>query len=312
MYMIENLYSTIRDQKPKRINTPKKGCWIHLTDPSPEELEKLAQDHGLEHDLLTDSTDIYEIPRIEREGKDVYVFARYSYPRERDVSTEPLLIIFTGEVIITIQRIESDILKRLTSGIEPVATTQKTKVFLQILSAVNYSYEKSIYEVNKQVLSIRRKLKNSELELKNSFIVDFIDTEETLNEYLIALQPQALMLRNLLNGRFLPLYDQDKDLIEDLTLGSSEIIDLIKSRLKTISNIRDAYSTMMANNLNRIFKRLTSIGIFLAVPTIMSSLYGMNVILPNAASPYAFWEILIITGLLTGSFVYVFKKLKWL
>jgi magnesium transporter len=112
-----------------------------------------------------------------------------------------------------------------------------------------------------------------------------------LNEYLTSLQSQAVVFRNLLSGKFLPLYEDDEDLIEDLSLGTTELIDLIKSRLKTISNIRDAYSTIMANNLNRIFKHLTSIGIFMVIPTVTASLYGMNLALPVATHPNAFWYI---------------------
>jgi magnesium transporter len=167
-----------------------------------------------------------------------------------------------------------------------------------------------MYLVNKQLLGIRSKLSKSDI--KNEYFVEFIDIEENLNEYLTALQPQAAMFRNLLNGRFLPLYEDDKDMVEDLLHSTTELIDLIKSRLKTISNIRDAYSTIMANNLNRIFKRLTSIGIFLTVPTIIASLYGMNVLLPNENSQYAFWEVLATITILTTLVVIIFKKLKWL
>lgn len=308
--MIEIFHSTGTSPVPTKQAKTRKGSWVRVTAPEEGELEHLAEDYGLELDLLTDAMDIYETPRIEREGKDVYVYARYCFPRVRDVSTEPLLIIYTEELLITIQRIESPLLDRLAQAAEPVATTQRTKTFLQMLTAVNTSYEKDVDKINKQILSIRTKLRREEL--NNRFMVEFIDTEENLNEYLIALQPQALMLRNLVNGRYLPLYEDDRDLVEDLTLGSTELIDLITSRVKTIGNIRDAYSTIVASRLNDIFKRLTSIGIFLAVPTIVASLYGMNVLLPNEDSMYAFWEIVGIIAVLTTLVVLIFKRLKWL
>lgn len=308
--MIEILHSTGSAPVPKVMKAAKKGSWVRVTEPAPGELERLSEEYGLELDLLTDAMDIYETPRIEREGKDVYVYARYCFPRMRDVSTEPLLIINTEEVLITIQRIDSPLLDPLAKGKVPVATSQRTKTLLQILTAVNTSYEKDVDKINKQILSIRTKLRREEL--NNQFMVEFIDTEENLNEYLIALKPQALMFRNLLSGRHLPLYEDDKDLVEDLTLGTNELIDLIASRVKTISNIRDAYSAIIASNLNNIFKRLTSIGIFLAVPTIVASLYGMNVLLPNHDSVYAFWEIVGIIATLTAVVVLIFKRLKWL
>ncbi len=308
--MIEILYSTNHSPVIQRLEKSKAGAWINVIEPTKEELESLADTYNLDIDLLVDAVDIYETPRIEQEGSDTYIFSRYCYPQGRDIATEPLLIIYTKNHLFTIARIKSTVLERLTGGIEPVATTQKTKTLLQILAAINFSYERNMYSVNKLLLSLRSKLSKSDI--RNEYFIEFIDIEENLNEYLTALQPQAVMFRNLLNGRFLPLYEQDKDLVEDLSLSTNELIDLIKSRLKTISNIRDAYSTIMANNLNRIFKRLTSIGIFMAVPTIIASLYGMNVALPNDDSAFAFWEILLTISIITGLVVYIFKKLKWL
>jgi len=308
--MIEILHSTGSVPLPKVQTVAKKGSWIRVTEPTENELKRLALDYNLDLDLLSDALDIYETPRIEREEGVVYVYSRYCYPRVRDVSTEPLLLVYAKDVLITIQRVESTLLDRLAKGADPIATTQRTKAFLQILTAVNRTYEKDLDKINKQILSIRTKLRREEL--SNRYMVEFIDTEENLNEYLIALQPQALMLRSLVKGKYIPLFEEDEDLVEDLTLGNNELIDLISSRVKTIANIRDAYSTIIAGNLNNIFRRLTSIGVFLAVPTIIASLYGMNVILPGASSPTAFWEILGAIIGLTVLAVLVFRKLRWL
>lgn len=308
--MIDIYYSTNRSPKLAKQKASRVGTWIHAIEPTEKELETLSKEYNLDLDLLMDAMDIYETPRVEREDGDTYVFARYCWPQGRDIATEPILIIYGEKHLFTILRNKTTVLDKMLDGTEAVATTQKTKTFLQILSAINQSYERNMYKVNKLTLSLRSKLSKSDI--KNEYFIEFIDIEESLNEYLTALQPQAVMYRNLLNGRFLPLYEDDKDLVEDLSLSSQELTDLIKARLKTISNIRDAYSTIMANNLNRIFKRLTSIGIFLAVPTIVASLYGMNVILPNETSPYAFWEIIGFIGVITGMVVYFFKKLKWL
>ncbi len=115
-----------------------------------------------------------------------------------------------------------------------------------------------------------------------------------------------------LNGKFLPLYEEDKDLIEDLSLSASELIELIQSRLITISNTREAYATIMANSLNRTFKRLTSISIFMTIPTITAGLYGMNLALPLQKNHYAFWIILAIVMSITSITIWYFQKKRWL
>ncbi len=308
--MIEILYSSNRDTRVKKQDKSRLGSWISVVEPTDDELASLSETYKLDIDLLTDATDLYETPRVERDGDAVYIFARYCHPQGRDIATEPILIVYTKEHLFTVSRIKTNILDRLTQGTESITTTQKTKTFLQILGAINYSYERSMYLVNKQLFALRTQLAKDNI--KNESFVQFIDIEENLNEYLTALQPQAAMLRNLLNGKYVPLYEEDKDLIEDLSWSTTELTDLVKSRLKTIASTREAYSTIMANNLNKTFKKLTSISIFLTIPAITAALYGMNLRLPLSSNPNAFWLILLIVMAMTGTTIWVFKKLKWL
>src|SRR4030042_71073 len=133
----------------------------------------------------------------------------------------------------------------------------------------------------------------------NKDIVQFVNFEGVINDFLAALVPTNTILNNLLNStasrRLLELYEEDKDLIEDLFLSNNQLIELCKANLKTIVNIREADSTIMTNNLNRVIKFFTALTIILTVPMIASSFYGMNINLPFAEHPMAFWGILITT-----------------
>jgi magnesium transporter len=309
--MVSIYFSSTRSQKLTQLDTPKVGAWVHAVDPSLEELETLAKDFKLDEDLLTDALDIYESPRIERDGSNVYVYTRYSFPAGKEIGTEPLLIIHTRDYLITVMRTPSPLLDRLLgSGSNDVITTQRTKNFLQILTAVNASYERHFHTIGKRILSIRGQLRKTEI--RNEDFVDFIDLEEDLNESLSALQAQAVVLRSLLSGKYMRLYEEDKDLIEDLSLGTAELTELAVGRLKTISNTREAYATIMANTLNKTFKKLTSISIFMTIPTITTGLYGMNLALPLARNHNAFWFILLMVMGVTACAIWLFKKLRWL
>lgn len=226
------------------------------------------------------------------------------------IIVETILIIYTPNHLITILRNNNPVLDRLLTPGSEVITTQRTKTFLQVLGAINFSYERHLHKVSKRILTIRGKLRGTSIQNKD--FIDFIDIEEDLNEFHSALQAQNVVLRNLLKGRYLRLYEDDRDLIEDLSLGTAELIELTSSRLKTISNIREAYSTIMANTLNKTFKNLTSISIFMTIPTITTGLYGMNLALPLAHNHNAFWYILVIVMAITTCAILLFRKLKWL
>jgi magnesium transporter len=184
------------------------------------------------------------------------------------------------------------------------------KLILEILGEINKGYRIHLNQVTKRILSTRNKLKKAAI--SNTEVLNFIDIEEDLNEFLAALQPYGIVLQALLNGKYLKMHEKDEDLIEDLQLSASELVELTKSRLKTIQNIREAYSAIATNNLNQIFKRLTSIAIFMSIPTIVGGFYGMNVNLPFDHHPQAFWIVSGITLTSMIGFVIYFRRKKWL
>jgi magnesium transporter len=308
--MIAYYHSTARARSIAKIDQPKAGSWCHVFEPTDEELDKLAEEFNLDRDLLEDATDIYEAPRIETEGSTTYVFTRYCHPEGQEIATEPLLIIYTASNIITIMRAESTVLEQLLNNKIEILTTQKTKLFMRILEQVNRSYSLQLNAIIKKILRSRAQLRQSVV--RSNDIIQFIEMEEDLNEFLSALQPQALVLAKLETGRYMKLYEDDKDLVEDIKLSTSELIELSKTRVKTAINIRQAYDAIATNNLNKIFKRLTSIAIFLAVPTIVSGIFGMNVDLPLEHARYAFWVVIGIIILAIFAMVSYFEKRDWL
>jgi magnesium transporter len=142
--------------------------------------------------------------------------------------------------------------------------------------------------------------------------VGIIELEEDINEFLSALQPQALLFNALLSGKYLRLYEEDRDIIEDIERGTDELITQLQGRLRTLVNMRQAYDAIATTNLNNTFKRLTSIAIFLTIPTIVGGLWGMNVAVPFHDDPHAFTQVLAIVGILLVLVIAIFHKKKWL
>lgn len=308
--MITTYHSTARDRKLQVIPESKVGSWCHVVEPTDDELDQIAERFELDRDILADATDMYEAPRVETEGNATYVFTRYSNEEGQSVSTEPLLIIYTNSNIVTVMRTNGTVLDQLLDGRVEVITTQKTKTFLQILVQINRSYRLKLNQVSKYILRIRRELRRSEINTKD--LLGFIELEEDINEFISALQPQGLVINALESGKFMRLYEDDKDLVEDLNLSTSELIEISKSRLRSIMNMRQAYDAIATTNLNRTFKRLTSIAIFLTVPTTIGGLWGMNVDVPFENNHYAFWIIVAIITVLILFILRTFMKHKWL
>lgn len=308
--MINIYHSTARTKKLLGLKEAKAGSWIHVVEPTEDELNRTARDFGLDVDVLKDATDPYEAPRVEVSEGATYVFCRYCRPENPDIPTEPMLIAYTDQNIITVMRSEDNILDGLVTGRVPLLTTQKTKTFLHILDQINQSYRSQLLVISKQILRFRSQMKRTEV--SSIDLIKFIELEEDLNEFLSALQPQGIVLNALESGKYMRLYEDDREMVDDIMLGTNELIEQCKSRLRTVVNIRQAYDVIVTNNLNKIFKRLTSIAIFLAIPTVIGGLWGMNVAVPFASNQYAFVIILVI--ILTSVFLAsrFFNYKKWL
>lgn len=308
--MITIYYSRARERALQKLETARAGSWIVATEPSLDEIKELSGRYGLDPDTLGDAVDIYEAPRIEVDEGVVYIFTRYCYPEGKEIATEPLLLAFTSDYLFTIGRIETKIFDSLTHDRVETVTTQRTKTVLQILGGINRSYVVQLNKISKRILQLRAKLRQSQL-TKPEFL-SLIELEEDLNEFLSALQPQGQLIDELLGGKYLRLYEEDRDMVEDIERGTDELIDQVRNRLRTLGNMRQAYDAIATTNLNDTFKRLTSIAIFLTIPTIIGGLWGMNIGLPFRDDPHAFVEVISIIVILTVGFVVFFKRKDWL
>ena len=309
--MVNYYFKSVRDEQLKKIGKFKTGSWIYVEDPDKKELSQLAKKLSLEAGHLTDSTDPYEVPRLEIEKEAVYIFTRIPFSLENKIekiTTVPLLVVISNNFIMTICQKPLYFIDKFLEGNIDFSTTQKTKLFLLIFSQINSSYNRNLTRIIRQVRTISIHLEN----IKNHDIVQFVMFEAVLNDFLSALNPTNNILKQLLSGKILKLYENDKDLTEDLFLSNNQLIERSQMNLNIISNIRNAYSTIMTNNLNRVIKFLTALTIILNVPMIISSFYGMNVSLPLAGSPLAFWQISSFTLIITLILLLIFSKNRWL
>lgn len=306
--MIRILHSTAKAPVVVELQESTEGAWVHLEAPTPEELQNICKQYDLDIDLLQDGIDPNESPRIERDGQAVYIFTRYCLPEAEKSTTAPLLIIYAEGIVLTLSP-QSFNQEALLSSQYQIITSKRAQLILQILSEVNSGYKRRINSVSRRIWQTRAQLNKAHI--ANEDFVKFIDIEEDLNDFLLVLEPMAAVLNSLLGSRFMRLYEEDKDLVEDLSLGTKELTQLAQSRLSTLRNIREAYSTITANNLNRVFKLMTSITILMGIFTLITGVYSMNISLPAAHNPNAFWIILGITTVFIGIAATFFKRNKW-
>lgn len=306
--MITYYYKTMRGEHVKELDVYKSGSWICVTDPSSSELEFLAETYKLDAGHLQDALDADEMPRLEQESNLTYIFVRYAFTNEDlELSTAPLLFVVGPNIFLTLSLHSLPRLQRFLTGKVEFATTQRTKLVLLILDQIVDQYEDFINNISRQIKVIRSRLKSHSV--ANQDFIDFVLIEDELNEFLSALLPTTAILRRLMLGRHIPLFADDQDIVEDLLLNNEQSIEGCRSNVKSIVNIRGAYSTIASNNLNRTMKILTAATMFIAIPNVFFGMFGMNVPLPLADQPWSYFFVLLLTVLATV-FVYMWARSK--
>lgn len=291
--MIKYYYRSLRTERVQELERYKRGAWVYVEAPSHRELEELAETYDLELGHLKDALDEDEMPRLEKEGKSNYIFVRLSYRNVNgEIGTVPLLFVFGEELLMTVSLVRLPFLDGFLSGRLQFTTTQRAKLMLQILHQIGEQYDTFINGTSKKIKLIRSRLRGHDI--SNQDFVDFVMIEDELNEFLSSLQPTNATLRRLLLGRYVPLFSEDQDIVEDLMLNNEQSIEACNSNIKSIINIREAYSSISGNNLNNTMKALTLATVLVAVPNIFYGMYGMNVDLPFQQSQAAY---MIVTGL---------------
>lgn len=306
--MITIYYRTLKEPELQTLDKFKAGSWVVVESPSEEELDLLAKDLPLDRDFLTDAMDPHEVPRVEREGGVTYVFTRVPLEEEMQTTTTPLMIAIGRNFVLTVSGKPLAFLDKFQAGELEFYTTQKTKLFLQFFFEINNMYFSFINGIARRVRGVSIRLEN----IGNKEIKQFVMFEGSLNDFLAALVPTNSLLNNLLSGKFLQLFEEDQELVEDIILSNRQLIELCQSNMRSIRNVREGYSTIMSNNLNRVIKILTALTIVLTVPTIIASFFGMNIKLPFAESSDAFLIVMGGTILISAGVLALFLKNRWL
>jgi len=308
--MIKHYFQSPTNKSIKKIEKQKKGSWIMAYDVTPEDVEYLIS-LGFDELLIEDANDYFEVPRFENEDNVNYLFTRYVVQAQGgELSTAPLLIAVSEKYFLTVSHRKVEFLDDFASGRKKgFITTQKATSVIMMIESIAQKYNKSIMSIRRTMLQHFGNVDS----IKEQDIIDFVVLEGRVADYTSALMPtESALIDMLKRKRTLELHDGDIDLIEDLVQDFAQLIESAKGVSKTIQNVRNAHSSILANKLNRTMKTLTAVTIILTIPTIVASVFGMNIWLPLSNSPLSFLfviGIIVVATLLMARWV---RSSKWM
>ena len=274
------------------------GCWINVVNPDEREINELLTRFSLEPDFLRAALDEEESSRIETEdGVTLIIIDAPVAVRDEtgvNYSTLPVGILVTDTNVITVSLRENAILSEFAEGVvKGVQTSLKTQFVLHLILRVATRYLQFLKQIDKLSSSLEKQLRRS---MKNKELIQLLDVQKSLVYFSTSLKADETTLEKLMRGRYIKLYEDDQDLLEDVLIEIKQAIEMSSIYLNILSGTMDAFASVISNNLN----------IVISIPNIIAGFYGMNVEgLPLAQF---FWFPIVLALVLMGVVSWILHK----
>jgi MIT family metal ion transporter corA len=232
------------------------------------------------------------------------------YRGEDSYDTLPLAIILTDEHIITVCLEETPVMAEFNERTAKLFRTYKrTRFLFQILYKSDVFYLRYLRQISKLSEEIEDRLRH---DMKNSEILRLLQLQKGLTYFNAALRSNGAVLDRLMRLRtnttvhhIFKMYEEDEDLLEDVIIENKQAREMVEMYSKILARLADTFSSIVSNNLNLVMKFLTAITIILAIPTVISSFFGMNVPVPYEGDPMGFTRVVIIAVCVSSAVVYM-------
>ena len=273
------------------------SCWINLSEPITAELEQVLKFSQVPRDFLTDPLDREERPRFESEDGFTLVIVHVPYPVRGEEDDEtvipyktiPLGIVLFGQSVITICSQATPVTGAFLDQIRRVCPPAAQNRFLFRL----------LWHAAVLFLRYLRDLK-------------LLTYQKSLVYFSTSLKADNILMNRLDHARQLNMTEDDRDVLDDAAVEYQQALETATIHATVLNGTMDTFASLINNNLSNVMKYMTAATILLAVPTVISSAYGMNIDLPLQHYQHAFAVISAISALLAlgivGLLFYLYKK----
>ena len=284
------------------------NCWIQVTCPTDEDREYLENEFKIPDYFLTDISDTDERARYEYDDGWMLIILRIPYVKEirsrTPYTTVPLGIIHKRDVTITVCYYETNMM------IDFVSYQQKRgegfidyvdMIFRVFLSSAVW-YLKRLKQINNLIEKAKR---NLDKEVNNESLIGLSRLQDSLTYFATSIRGNENLLAKL---KFkLQIDELDADMIEDVNIEMSQARETTNIYSDILESTMDTYSSIINNNMNNVMRTLTSVSILMMFPTLIASLFGMNLINGMENSEVGFPIALIISVAVSGLIWWIFR-----
>lgn len=308
-------YLKTDDRKIHEVDSIQEGIWIQMVNPTVSEGKMVAETLDIDIEDVLAALDEEESSRIELQ--DGYTLILADIPavevrhEKESYTTIPLGIIITSDVIITVCTEETPVLQAfINNRVKEFSTKKKLRFLYQILYRSNVLYQSDLRVIDKKRTEIEERIKDG---TKEEDLIALHELESTLVYFATSLRANGVVLDRLTRYKRLEQYPEDKELLDDVIVENKQAIEMTSIYRDIINGTRELMSSVLDNRLNNVMKSLTIITLIMAIPTVVSGIYGMNVDsrwVPFANMTHGFAIICGIMALLCVIIIFILRKKK--
>lgn len=308
-------YYRTDDRKIREVEGITSGTWIQMIHPSVAEGQKIADELDVDIEDVLAALDEEESSRIELQ--DGYTLILVDIPTietrhdKEAYTTIPLGIILTSDEIVTVCTEDTPVLQAfLNNRVKEFSTKKKLRFVYQILYRISVLYQSDLRIIDKMRTEIEERVGDDTEEVD---LIALHELESTLVYFATSLRANGVVLDRLTRYKRLEQYPEDKELLGDVIVENKQAIEMTGIYRDIINGTRELMSSVIDNRLNNVMKSLTIITLVMAIPTVVSGIYGMNVNskwVPLANTAHGFGIIITAIIVVCVCLIFILKKKK--
>jgi magnesium transporter len=296
------------------VDKPDQAVWVNLVPPfREEEFVELSEKLEIPIEFLRDSLDIDERPRFELEDNVKFIVIKT--PTENNsfndsdayYITIPICIILTHNQIITVNSFDNGAIKKVLNSFEKTLPDKRSMMLLKVFEKIVQNFMEHLKEINNRRNMYEQKLYDSS---RNEELLHLMRIQKSLVYFVTALRSNEMLMMKLERTNFLALNEEEREFLSDLTVDTSQALEMANIYTNILSSTMDAFASIIANNQNQVLKRLAVITIVLTFPVLVASLFGMNVPSGFEHSPYAFYIVAFLSFVISVTIGWFFLRKK--
>ncbi len=297
---------------------PDTFVWVALFEPTPQELNEMAEEFGLHELAVEDARNGHQRPKLEEYGDSLFAVVHTVDPPAPGTNEDPTV----GEVSIFVGKTYvMSIRQRTARGFSDVRARCEREpellrngpafVFYPLLDAITDRYFPVLDDLEARLDSLETSIFKATPTRQS--IEQFYDLKWELTTLKHAVAPLLEAVGKLSAGRVPAVCAGMKDYFRD-------VVDHLARINTEIENLREMLQTAIAVTLalinlseSEVTKKLAAYGALITIPTLIAGVYGMNFeMMPELKWVWGYPFAMALMVAVDGWLVWRFRKAKWL